>query len=321
MGNKIAIIFPGVGYHSDKPLLYYGKKLAADFQYEILDVKYGGFDSDLKGNPEKMRAAFESALQQAETVLKKYVFSLDDEILVISKSVGTVVAAAWEKKHGIICKNIFFTPVKETFQFTGCNSGIVFHGTKDSWAKTDDIVDACKRLRLPLFLKKNANHSLETGNALADAISIQGIIVECQSYLLNLDVWENCDICKPEPEKVVDPDSEICEHWKIIKEQIVSLSYEPYIDDQLEIDTVWEECRQMVDFLQNHDIEFALKRNLLKTIVDNGYYDEYGCYDPMHDLSRALCKCKEDKLLLATVGRFFLSTVLITIISRQRNSR
>ena len=26
--GKLAVIFPGVGYHADKPLLYYGRKLA-----------------------------------------------------------------------------------------------------------------------------------------------------------------------------------------------------------------------------------------------------------------------------------------------------
>ena len=26
--KKIAVLFPGVGYHTDKPLLYYSKKLA-----------------------------------------------------------------------------------------------------------------------------------------------------------------------------------------------------------------------------------------------------------------------------------------------------
>ena len=26
--SKLAVIFPGIGYHTDKPLLYFGKKLA-----------------------------------------------------------------------------------------------------------------------------------------------------------------------------------------------------------------------------------------------------------------------------------------------------
>ena len=35
--NKLAVIFPGVGYHTDKPLLYYSKKLAFQNGYEIVE--------------------------------------------------------------------------------------------------------------------------------------------------------------------------------------------------------------------------------------------------------------------------------------------
>ena len=41
--KKLAVIFPGVGYHTDKPLLYYSKKLAAESGYMIKEVSYGNF--------------------------------------------------------------------------------------------------------------------------------------------------------------------------------------------------------------------------------------------------------------------------------------
>lgn len=28
-GRRLAVVFPGIGYHADKPLLYYSRKLAA----------------------------------------------------------------------------------------------------------------------------------------------------------------------------------------------------------------------------------------------------------------------------------------------------
>ena len=37
---KIAVLFPGIGYHCDKPLLYYSGKLAAHYQYELVKVPY-----------------------------------------------------------------------------------------------------------------------------------------------------------------------------------------------------------------------------------------------------------------------------------------
>ena len=57
MEKKIAVLFPGIGYHTDKPLLYYSKKLARKRGYEIVEVKYGPLPSGVKGNAEKMRKA------------------------------------------------------------------------------------------------------------------------------------------------------------------------------------------------------------------------------------------------------------------------
>ena len=37
--KKIAVLFPGIGYHTDKPLLYYGKKLAGERGYEIVEIQ------------------------------------------------------------------------------------------------------------------------------------------------------------------------------------------------------------------------------------------------------------------------------------------
>ena len=38
--NKLCITFPGMGYHADKPLLYFGKKLMASAGYQVIDLKY-----------------------------------------------------------------------------------------------------------------------------------------------------------------------------------------------------------------------------------------------------------------------------------------
>ncbi|MDO4466621.1 MAG: alpha/beta hydrolase [Bacillota bacterium] len=181
--SKYALIFPGIGYHSDKPLLYYGKKLAREFGYEIIEVSYSGFEQGIQGNREKMMKAFEHAYRQSEQILKEYSFCKDDELLVISKSIGTAVAAFWQQKEQISPKNIYFTPVEETFQFIRCNSGIVFHGTNDPWARTENVKQSCKNLELPLFLTEGANHSLEIGDMRIDLSHIVDIMKICFEYV------------------------------------------------------------------------------------------------------------------------------------------
>ena len=59
--KKAAVLFPGIGYHTDKPLLYYSKKIAAEHGYEIIEVPYGKFPKGVKGSREKMEKAFFSA--------------------------------------------------------------------------------------------------------------------------------------------------------------------------------------------------------------------------------------------------------------------
>lgn len=179
---KLAVIFPGIGYHADKPLLYYAKKLSRAFGYETEEVPYGDFPEGVKGSPEKMKEAFVSALAQAEDILENVNFSRYDNILFISKSIGTAVASAYAAEHGLNVHHIYYTPVEETFSFVQ-GDGVVFHGTKDPWVETDIVVKACEEKKLPLFITENANHSLETGDVSTDLRNLKCIMEETGKYL------------------------------------------------------------------------------------------------------------------------------------------
>ena len=183
--KKLAVFFPGIGYHCDKPLLYYGKKLAAEYGCEIREVPYGGFGSGIKGNPEKMREAFRQALEQAEKLLEDVEWSRYGSLLFVSKSVGTAVAAAYAGKYGLRTANIFFTPVEQTFPFV-TQKGIVFHGTGDPWAATEPVRRACREKDLPLYLTEGADHSLETGNVRKDLETLRQVMETCRQYIASL---------------------------------------------------------------------------------------------------------------------------------------
>ena len=88
----IAVLFPGIGYTCDKPLLYYSEKIARERGYEIMRVSYGNFPPGVKGDAAKMYQCFVSAREQAETILAEIDWTAYDDILFFSKSVGTVVA-------------------------------------------------------------------------------------------------------------------------------------------------------------------------------------------------------------------------------------
>lgn len=182
---KLAVIFPGIGYHTDKPLLYYSRKLAQQYHYEIIPVSYDGFPADVKGSPEKMKAAFLSAMEQTETLLKDVDFSLYDTCLFISKSVGTAVAAAYARNHRLTTCNVFYTPVEASFSFME-QAGIVFTGTSDPWVEAALVKRECAKRNLPLFITKDGNHSLETGDAMTDLRNINKIMEQTRSYIVQI---------------------------------------------------------------------------------------------------------------------------------------
>lgn len=180
--RKLAVIFPGVGYHTDKPLLYYSKKIAAQNGYEIREVTYGNFPKGVKGSKEKMEEAFFSAVKQAEEILKDVDFSGYGDILFLSKSVGTAVASAYAGKHGLNTRNIYYTPVEASFQFMK-RPGIAFTGTEDSWVDWHVVQDGCGKGGFPLHIIRGADHSLETGNVAEDLENLQDIMKITREYI------------------------------------------------------------------------------------------------------------------------------------------
>ena len=182
MNKKIAVIFPGVGYHVDKPLLYYSKKLASQNGYEIKEVPYGKFPKGVKGSREKMEKAFFSALEQAGEILQDVDFSEYDDIVFISKSVGTAVASAYAGRHGLKTRNIYYTPVEASFQFME-QPGIVFTGTADAWVTFEAVKQGCETGGFPLYVTEDGNHSLETGAVKRDLENLREIMRITEEYI------------------------------------------------------------------------------------------------------------------------------------------
>lgn len=205
--TRLAVLFPGIGYTCDKPLLYYGGRLAAFCGYELKTVPYGNFEPGIKGNPKKMEKAFASALQQAEEILREVDFA-DRELLFLSKSIGTAVAAAYAKRHGLRVKSVSFTPVEQTFLFAE-GEGIMFHGTADPWGKDSaQIRESCERIGQRMYLVEGANHSLETGNVETDIRNLQTVMARVKDFIgYHFYGWETADVrpVSPKYANIRDP--------------------------------------------------------------------------------------------------------------------
>lgn len=166
--RKIAVVFPGVGYTKDRPLLYYSGKIAKSYGYELVYPDFTGLQwskEELKDHS-RLVELLKEGLTRTEAALSDYDITSEDNILFLSKSIGTVVATAYARKKGIVVKQILFTPLEYISNFIEKGNGLVFYGDHDPYAKPDDIIRIGRTYQLEMHCIKGANHSLEAGDVL-----------------------------------------------------------------------------------------------------------------------------------------------------------
>lgn len=96
--QKIAVLFPGLGYHTDKPLLYYARALAMERGYTIREVRYGEMPQRVKDDPAKMEECVRRGMAYADEQLADVNWDEYAEVLFIAKSIGTAAAAGFAGK-------------------------------------------------------------------------------------------------------------------------------------------------------------------------------------------------------------------------------
>ena len=194
--SDLVVLFPGIGYTCEKPLMYYGRKIAMEAGYnDCHGSKYEKIEkTGLQGNPEKMMEVFQYLYEATKKSLSEIKWAEYDRILFISKSIGTIVASAFENeltssmnKQGITIapiKQILFTPLEQTFIFHPSDA-IGFTGTKDPWCNYEKVVALAKEQYIPINIYEDANHSLETGDTQKDITNLENVIEICKCFLNN----------------------------------------------------------------------------------------------------------------------------------------
>lgn len=182
---RLAILFPGIGYHIDKPLLYYARKIAKENDYqEIICLNYSYHGENIRGNEKKMQEVFEILFQQAAEQLKEIEFSKYEEILFISKSVGTIIASAYAEEHKILCRQILYTPLEQTYQYQH-KDAIAFIGSKDPWSDVKAVKILSGEQQVPINEYEDADHSLETTNTLQNIEVLKDVMHKTERYIQN----------------------------------------------------------------------------------------------------------------------------------------
>ena len=184
--SKLAVIFPGIGYTADKPLLHYSRRIATDHGYEVRIMNYSGFPPKIKGDRKRMEESFAIALRQSEEMLAGMDLTTYEDVLFIGKSIGTIVAAkiASESLAKDRIRLILYTPLEDTFAFS-FGKAIVFTGDDDPWVGKDKspILGICEKRGIPCSLMAYANHSLESKDVFMDLKELYRIMKQTEIFI------------------------------------------------------------------------------------------------------------------------------------------
>lgn len=180
---KIAVYFPGIGYHCDKPLLYYSRDIAHEQGYqEYRNINYTYHAGKIRGNAEKMQEAYEVLFSQAQAQLADMVWDDYEEVLFVSKSVGTIIAASYAKKYGLDrVRHILYTPLTQTFQFAP-KQAVAFIGTADPWSDPEEIVHLAGENHIPIAVYEGCNHSLECEDTMKNIENLRDVMEKTREF-------------------------------------------------------------------------------------------------------------------------------------------
>ncbi|MDD5949962.1 MAG: hypothetical protein PUC39_09600 [Lachnospiraceae bacterium] len=167
MGRKLAVLFPGVGYNCDKPLLHYARRIFTETGYETVLLKYKKDTfSDGRVTEEGVSRAYYSVTKQ----LREYSMEKYEDIVFIGKSVGTLLAFmlgedyTQGKNRISSIRYIALTPLSQTFPYMQGKTVLAVSGTKDPVVPEVRLRELAEQYNVDLHLYTGGNHSLEVRN-------------------------------------------------------------------------------------------------------------------------------------------------------------
>lgn len=173
--SKLMIEFPGRNYSTDKPLLYYAGKIFEGREYEVIRLNY---NYKLKGDKNDIEKLIDEAIPYIKKVLDEIDFSQYEDIVFISKSMGTTLAGYFEEYYKIRVRHIYLTPVQSALKYMKRGKCIVVAGKEDKFLDSRRLKIYCVEQDVALKQFENVGHSLESENDINVTFAILMVIVK-----------------------------------------------------------------------------------------------------------------------------------------------
>ena len=160
MKSGIAVCFPGTGFTCKEALF---ERLASDFSARGYDVIRLDFSHIPFREIESLEEAVGVAQRAVKRQLSHVVFSEYEDIVFISKSLGTILAAQFEHDMDLSPRHLFLTPLNKTLLLIRPESRVIAMalGTQDRFLTARALSSYCEPRGIPCCIVDGVNHSLK----------------------------------------------------------------------------------------------------------------------------------------------------------------
>lgn len=151
--RKLAIFFPGGKYGTQAPLFYYADLVMAEKGYEVIEISYADLAAGSGDWINQTREQIWGRLRQID-------FSAYSEVVLVAKSIGTVLAGWIREKIARDAKMIFLTPLRGAFPYMDPENSMVIAGTLDRLLSGEELAEYCKAHGVCLHQFEGAGHAI-----------------------------------------------------------------------------------------------------------------------------------------------------------------
>lgn len=172
--KKIVVLFPGVRYSCDTPLLYFAGTAFRQRGYQKVDIVYGQEMLDTGNLEEKIHGTMSFVLEQLKNLhLDQY-----EDVVFVSKSIGTALAGWAASQLDVPVRHIYLTPLEQTLPYLRSSGDVVIGAGADEYLPAERLCSYCEAHSIPVTIYPGVGHRLEDKTSSRRTLDILGEIIE-----------------------------------------------------------------------------------------------------------------------------------------------
>ena len=175
--DKLLVAFPGKGYTCETGLLAAGITRYRELGYEVLALDYPGVDFAALPS---LTVGFDRAEAAARPQLDRVDWGRYGDVVFLSKSLGTVVAARTLRRTGVPARSLYLTPLPETLPLVQPGDRVLamVSGEADRYIDWHVVRDFCAARQIPFCLAPGVGHRLADPHSPAATAAIEQAVLK-----------------------------------------------------------------------------------------------------------------------------------------------